>query len=166
MSSSYARPQGFDQEQLPAVYLYPGQIFTSAAPAMVTTILGSCVAVCLWDPAVAAGGIIHYLLPSNKIRSNADLRYANTAIERLIEEMQLLGASIERMHAKAFGGASVLDAIRTSGISIGDQNSAAAREQLSRHGIAIVSEQMGGRRGRKLLFHTGNGCAYVKEITR
>jgi chemotaxis protein CheD len=166
MSSIHARLQNDTPDTLPAVYLYPGQMFISAKPAMVTTILGSCVAVCLWDPAVAAAGIIHYLLPSNKVRSNADLRYGNTAIDRLIEEMVQRGAWKERMQAKTFGGATMLLAGRTSGTSIGDRNIAAAREHLSQHGIAIVADQTGGYLGRKLLFHTGNGCAYVKEIAR
>jgi chemotaxis protein CheD len=134
-------------DDVPNVYLYPGRIFTSVEPMVVSTILGSCVAVCLWDPSAAVGGINHYLLPSNPSRGASDPRYGDTAMTR-----------------KIVGGASLLDAFAGARKSIGDQNVAIAREFLSRLDIRITGDQTGGRKGRKLLFHTGNGTAYVKEI--
>jgi chemotaxis protein CheD len=152
-------------DELPNVYLFPGRIFTSAEPAVVTTILGSCVAVCLWDPQIGIGGINHYLLPANPARGmTTDLRYGNTAMSRLLEAMRERGASARRILAKIVGGATVLDAFSASRRSIGDQNVIVAREFLKEAEIQIAGDQTGGRRGRKLLFHTGNGSAYVKEI--
>jgi chemotaxis protein CheD len=147
------------------IYLYPGQIFVSDEPALVSTILGSCVAVCLWDEVAGLAGINHYLLPSAPTRSvQSDLRYGRTATERLIETMTARGGAVDRMVAKVVGGASVLGAFTGARKSIGDTNIAVAREVLERHRITVVAEQTGGQRGRKLLFHTGNGCAYSKEI--
>ena len=151
-------------EKLRTVYLYPGQLFTASQPVMVSTILGSCVAVCLWDADALLAGINHYLLPSDPVRGHSDLRYGNIAIERLIDEMVSAGAKKARLVAKLVGGASLLGNAVTTRLSIGDQNVAVARQALEKHAIPINAEQTGGQRGRKLLFHTGNGCAYSKEI--
>jgi len=151
-------------EKLRTVYLHPGQIFTATQPLMVSTILGSCIAVCLWDEATSVAGINHYLLPKNPVRGQADLRYGNTSIERLIDEMLGAGATKPRIVAKIAGGASILGPGSSTRLSIGDQNVAVARELLQNHAIPIVAEHVGGQRGRKLVFHTGNGCAYNKEI--
>jgi chemotaxis protein CheD len=151
-------------EKLRTVYLYPGQLFTAAQPLLVSTILGSCIAVCLWDEKARVAGINHYLLPSEPVRGQNDLRYGNLAIERLIDEMVSAGAATTRMVAKVVGGASILGSGGNTRQSIGDQNAAVARQVLQKHGIAITAEQTGGLRGRKLLFHTGTGCAFSKEI--
>ncbi|HEX3579280.1 MAG TPA: chemotaxis protein CheD [Thermoanaerobaculia bacterium] len=151
-------------EKLRTVYLYPGQLYTASQPLLVSTILGSCIAVCLWDDTARMAGINHYLLPSDPVRGQSDLRYGNIAIERLIGEMVSAGAMTQRMVAKIAGGASILGSGASSKQSIGDQNAAVARQILQKHGIAITAEQTGGPRGRKLLFHTGNGCAFTKEI--
>src|SRR5215467_8180889 len=82
---------------LPTVYLFPGQLFASAEPSMVTTILGSCVAVCLWDRETFVGGINHYLLATNPMRGRADARYGNTAMARLLEDVLERGASIRTL---------------------------------------------------------------------
>ncbi len=146
------------------VYLYPGQIVTSGQPLMVSTILGSCVSICLWDPAAKVGGINHYLLPTNPLNGQSDLRYGNTATERLIETLLGLGVKKQRIVAKVVSGASILTNFSDTRKSIGDQNVDVARTLLAKHGINVSGEQTGGTRGRKLLFHTGNGCVFSKEI--
>lgn len=151
-------------EGLPTVYLFPGQLFTSSEASLVTTILGSCVAVCLWDSEALVGGINHYLLGTNPMRGGSDARYGNTAMARLLDDVIERGASTRKLVAKIFGGASVVAGFSSGRASIGEQNILVAREFLQRHDIAIGGEQTGGRHGRKLLFHTGTGSAYVKEI--
>ena len=148
---------------LPRVHLYPGQMFVSAEGVLVSTILGSCVAVCLWDAQIALGGINHFLLPSDPLRTPDDLRYGNNAVEALVAEMINRGASKQRMVAKIAGGACVLDGFAAKR-SIGEQNIAVAQTVLLRHEINVTSEHTGGKRGRKLLFYTGNGAAFSKEI--
>ena len=147
------------EEAPESVYLHPGQIFSAAHAAYVTTVLGSCVAVCLWDPVARVGGVNHFLLPKGK-----GPRYGDAAMQQLIEEMTIRGAFTARMVAKVFGGACVLAAFSGAGKAIGDQNVEAAKTFLAAHSIPVRAEQTGGRRGRKLLFHTGTGQAYIKEI--
>ena len=151
-------------QELRTVYLYPGQVYTASQPLIVSTILGSCVAVCLWDAQSSIAGINHYLLPTDPVRGHSDLRYGNTAIERLIDEMLTAGAAMQRIVAKVVGGASILGIASEGRQSIGDQNVEVARQILQKHAIAVSAEQTGGKRGRKLVFHTGTGQAYSKEI--
>ena len=143
-----------------SVYLHPGQLYTASHAALVSTILGSCVAACLWDPVARVGGVNHFLLPSGK----RDPRYGNVAMEQLIEEMTSRGAFVARMVAKVFGGACVVPGFTGPRKAIGAQNIEIALSVLAGHSIPVRAEQTGGRRGRKLLFHTGTGQAYVKEI--
>ena len=149
----------------PSVYLFPGQIFISGESTLVSTILGSCVAVCLWDRERSVGGMNHFLLPLNPSRNgSSDARYGDTAMSRLVDTMVERGAAVHRLVAKIVGGACVIARLEERHDSIGEQNVIVAREFLSKLGIPVAAEQTGGRRGRKLFFHTGNGSAYVKDI--
>ncbi|HYI08539.1 MAG TPA: chemotaxis protein CheD [Thermoanaerobaculia bacterium] len=145
-------------------YLHPGQMFTGPEPTLVTTVLGSCVAICLWDPKTKVAGINHFLLAHNPLRGNDDARYGNTACDRLLVAMWKRGASVERMTARIFGGACVLHGPGPERNAIGAQNAEVARQFLLRHRINIAADETGGTRGRKLLFDTGTGSAWLKEI--
>lgn len=142
-----------------SVYVHPGQLFAASHAALVTTILGSCVAVCLWDPVARVGGMNHFLLPSGK-----GSRYGSEAMPMLVDQMIERGAFVARTVAKVFGGACVIDHFTGPRKAIGAQNAEAALQYLAGLSIPVRVNQTGGRRGRKLLFHTGTGQAYVKEI--
>ncbi len=148
------------EEAPESVYLHPGQIYTASRAVMVTTVLGSCVSVCLWDPIAHVGGMNHFLLPSG----TGDARYGNAATEMLLDAMIARGALVARMVAKIFGGACTIEGFAGTKHAIGVRNIQVARTLLAAHSIPIRADQTGGRRGRKLLFHTGTGAAYVKEI--
>lgn len=147
------------EEAPESIYLHPGQLHTGVQAALVSTILGSCVAVCLWDPVARIGGMNHFLLPAGK-----GPRYGNDAMRQLLDDMTSRGAFVARMVAKVFGGASVIAGFTGSRQAIGTQNIEAAHKFLAAHSIPVRGEQTGGQRGRKLLFHTGTGQAYVKDI--
>jgi chemotaxis protein CheD len=149
---------------LPSVYLHPGQLFVTTAPTTVTTILGSCVAVCIWDPALGIGGINHYLLPMGFKTASAGLRYGNVAIEHLLEKLERAGTLRSNLRAKVFGGACVLDAMRGKGNHLGGKNVEIARSALADAGIPIVATDVGGDRGRKLIFHPHDGNALIKLL--
>lgn len=152
------------EEAIPRIYLHPGQFVVTTDPTLVMTVLGSCVATCLWDPQTHVAGINHYLLPQGPVRAGSDPRYGNTAMERLIESVLVHGADVDRLEAKIFGGASVIAQFSGQRRAIGDQNADVAREALRKHGIRLHADETGGKRGRKLLFHTGTGSAFVKEL--
>ena len=145
-------------------YLHPGQIFVSAESSAVTTILGSCVAVCLYDRHLEIGGINHFLLPFDSGEGQALGRFGDRAVGALIEQLLALGSRRERLRAKLFGGACVLDAFRDRQNHLGSQNVQIAREILATAEIPIVSSDVEGQRGRKLIFHTDDGSAWIKSL--
>jgi len=145
-------------------YLHPGEIHASAYPTRVTTILGSCVAVCLIDTQRQVAGINHYLLPHAPASSELTSRYGDVAIDVLVLRLLALGARREGLIAKLFGGANVLRAFADERRHIGAANVELARTMLDRHGIRIVAEHVGGTRGRKVVFSVPDGAAFIKSI--
>jgi chemotaxis protein CheD len=147
-----------------SVYLQPGQVFASSDPIEATTVLGSCVAVCLWDRHLRIGGANHFLLPYLAEGDNASPRYGNVAVEGLIRSLQRLGSRTQHLTAKVFGGASVVEAFRDTRDHLGCKNVEMARRILEAHRIPIVAEDVMGNRGRKLVFHTESGVALVRLL--
>jgi chemotaxis protein CheD len=143
-------------------YLYPSALFAEKEPYWVDTILGSCVAVCLFDTVKKIGGINHYMLPTWNGNGLASPKFGNIATEKLIEKMIKNGASTKTMIAKVFGGANQMD----SSMNIGDRNIMIAKEVLANHGIKIIAENTGGSVGRKLRYDTGTGQVMMKFLTK
>lgn len=143
-------------------YLYPSALFAEKESYWVDTILGSCVAVCLFDTKLKIGGINHYMLPLWNGNGLASPKFGNIATEKLIEKMIKNGASKANMIAKVFGGANQMD----SSMNIGDRNIDIARETLAAHGIKIIAENTGGTVGRKLRYDTGSGQVMMKFLTK
>jgi len=150
--------------ELSKAYLHPGQLFVSAEGYAVTTILGSCVAVCLWDPVTKIGGINHFLLPNFSGEGIASPRYGNIAIKELLHRLTQLGSQKHNLLAKMFGGACVLEAFRQRQHHLGTKNIETAQELLKSESIPVVGHDVGGQRGRKLIFHTDDGAAWVKAL--
>ncbi len=137
-------------------FLYPGALFASLKSAEITTILGSCVAVCLWDSALNIGGINHFMLPLWNGQGLASPRYGNIAIDRLIKKMITLGSNKIHLIAKVFGGGEVIST-NISQFHIGQRNIMLAKEFLEEEKIPIISSSVGGKMGRKIVFHTTTG---------
>ena len=144
-------------------YLHAGFITVHAAPTWITTVLGSCVAVCLYDGSIGLGGMNHYQLALWNGVGLASPRYGNVAIDRLVQKMESLGGERERMRAKVFGGASVLGGAQDS-LRIGARNIEIAWDHLQRLNIPIVASDVGGQLGRKVKFDTQTGVAKVKKL--
>jgi len=145
-------------------YLHPGEIHASGHPTRVTTILGSCVAVCLIDPRRHVAGLNHFLLPHAPTASHGSVRYGDVAIDVLVRRLLALGATRDGLIAKLFGGANVLHAFTDEARHIGAANVELARTMLERHGIPLVAEDVGGTRGRKVVFSVPDGAAWIKVI--
>jgi chemotaxis protein CheD len=137
-------------------FLYPSALFTTQKPYYISTILGSCVAVCLWDTKLKYGGMCHYMLPLWNGEGLASPKYGNIAIEKLIEKILLFGSKKENMIAKIFGGGDIFQR-RLNQFNIGDKNIWMARNMLSDQKISIISSSVGGELGRKIIFNTLNG---------
>lgn len=148
----------------PLLYVHAGQMFASPVGTEITTILGSCVAVCLWDSFTGIGGINHFMLPSERSGVNPSLRHGDYAIDQLVMELERFGAQRGRLQAKIFGGACILQSFQQGGGELGEKNVLVARARLEAERIPVVGEDVGGARGRKLIFSTDSGAALVKRL--
>jgi len=140
---------------LPKIFIFPGNLEVTKKPSQLTTILGSCVAVCLWDNKLQYGGMNHFMLPLWNGEGLASPKYGNIAIEKLINKMLWSGSSIENLEAKIFGGGNVLDTVNSL-YNTGERNIEIAFSIINDYGITIINSSTGGKRGRKILMDTSN----------
>lgn len=133
---------------------------------LVTSALGSCVGVALWDPFTLSGGLAHVMLPKQYAQvsesENLEGRYAETAIPLLVELLGRQGSPRRRLLAKIAGGAAMFigDA---SGSQVGERNVEAVREQLAALHIPIRGEDVGGRHARTVELHMDSGTLVVRS---
>ena len=146
-------------------FLYPAAIHASKSPCMINTILGSCVAVCLYDQISNYGGMNHFMLPLWNGQGLASPKYGNIAIEKLLEKMIIMGAKKNHLIAKVFGGGEVIDTQNTQ-FNIGQRNIEIAIQILEELRIPVKSSSLGGKLGRKISFNTMTGGVSQKYIQR
>jgi len=146
-------------------FLYPSAIFASKTPYRVSTILGSCVAVCLFDPMLKFGGINHFMLPYWNGQGLASPKFGNIAIEKLIEKMLLMGSDKRNLKAKVFGGGEVIETSIKQFV-IGERNIKIAFEMLEEFKIPVIAKSIGGKNGRKIEFNTATGEVKHKFIDK
>lgn len=131
----------------------------------IATLLGSCVAVCLWDPALKIGGMNHFMLPrSGKQHTRADidtLLCGDFAMEALLNAMIARGARRNRLQAKAFGGGAVVAGLTHT--NIGEQNVTFTRDWLARENIPLVASDFLGRWSRKVILEPITGDAFCRR---
>lgn len=144
------------------LYLQPGFLHVAEATT-ITTILGSCVAICLWDSTRQIGGMNHFLLPRGIAAPGLEGRFGESAVPVLIQRLLAAGAAQTRLQAKVFGGACAHGTVQRPD-HLGLKNVELAFDLLTASGIPVVSRDVGGTRGRKLLFHTDDGTAMVKYL--
>lgn len=145
-------------------YLHPGNLFAHSEPHIVSTILGSCVAVCLFDPVLQIGGINHYLLPFWNKEGLPTPKYGNVAIQRLIEKMIALGSNKKHLEAKIFGGASQFENSNSTMLNVGQRNIQIAIDLLNKENIRILGKDVGNTQGRRVLYMTNMGKVKVRMI--
>jgi len=133
----------------------------SAAPLLLQTLLGSCVAVCLRDPVTRAGGMNHILLPG-KCDDNQPSRCGVHAMELLINAVMKEGGDRRRLVAKVFGGGNVIASLQSP--TIGELNAAFIREFLATEGIPLVAQRLGGTHAVQVHFRTDTGKAILHSV--
>ncbi|MFH1019111.1 MAG: chemotaxis protein CheD [Pseudomonadota bacterium] len=153
---------------LPIINLPPGKLLITEQTALVSTILGSCVSLCLHSKKFRIGAICHGMLPRQTKPSVAgDFPYLDTAVAHMLETMTTrFGLAPSELTVKLFGGANVLQHGMTGaeGLVIGQQNIAAAIEALARFGLTPGVQKTGGTEGYKIFFNTGTGEVFVRRI--
>jgi chemotaxis protein CheD len=138
-----------------AVKVLPGEHYVSTAgQEMVVTVLGSCVAACVWDPRLRIGGMNHFMLPDagENVPIDKAMRYGNFAMEALLNDVLRRGARRESLEIKVFGGGNVLQSMGNTTVPIGDRNSEYVRRYLNEEGYTIAAEDLGGIHPRRIHF--------------
>jgi chemotaxis receptor (MCP) glutamine deamidase CheD len=146
-----------------AVSIQSGGVYAAAGPGLVRTVLGSCVAACLWDPTAGVGGMNHFMLPGGN-DDEMPARFGVHAMELLVNELMRLGADRRSLRAKAFGGARVLASTSRPGVA--EANAAFVQEFLAREGIPLVASKFGGERPYEVRFEPCTGRAFVRQLAR
>lgn len=143
-----------------AVKVLPGEYYVTDEDMMVMTVLGSCIAACIWDPKVRVGGMNHFMLPEGGADTSG--RYGSYAMELLINEMIKLGARREHMQAKVFGGGQVMHSFTT--MNVGERNTQFVLDYLHTERISIVSKDVLDIHPRKVCYFPATGKAMVKRL--
>jgi len=147
-------------------FIHSGQLIVAKSHTEIHTVLGSCVAVCLYDPTTQISGLNHYLLPFWNNDGLMSPKYGNISIPKLIEEMEKVGCKKQNIIAKVFGGANQYNLDATEGF-IGDRNFKVAEKILTENGIKIVAKDVGGQNGRKVVMDSKTGkikMRYVQKV--
>lgn len=161
--------------QRDVVTIFPGEVYVTKTQEAISTVLGSCISVCLVDPVAKVAGMNHFMLPvmgpnavvptvmDPSVFYHDSYRYGSVSMEVLIGEMQKAGAARSRFHAKVFGGGNVLRAER-SVIDIGEKNIRFAMAYLEAEKIEVLTRDVGGHFGRRIYFFPEEDRVLRKEI--
>ncbi len=146
--------------------IFAGDFYATKEQGVVlTTLLGSCISVCMKDRVTGIVGINHFMLPGTvrleEIIFNEDARYGINAMEKMINSMMKLGAKRASLQAKVFGGGRVLD---TKLNNVAQSNMEFAMAYLEMETIPVLKSDVGGNFGRKLYFFPENYAVYLKKV--
>jgi len=155
--------------ELPRVHLGVSEVHIARTPALIDTVLGSCIAAVFWSPRLRIGGMCHGALPRCPDPPAADcvrnLRYVDFAIHYLAGRFRAFGVSTAEVKVRLFGGADMLKVIAPrAAASVGRQNCEAAIEALEAAGITPVTTDLGGLQGRVVYFKTDTGQVFLRRL--
>ena len=148
------------------IAIHVGGVYAAREPTIIRTLLGSCVAVCLFDPVTRVGGMNHFMLPAPAPGGEDPLdhtRFGVHAMDCLIGALQKAGGDRRLATAKVFGGGNVLE-IGRNGDSVAHRNIRFIDEFLRSEDIPVVGRDVGGELGRQLYFHTDTGKVYLRRL--
>lgn len=138
------------------------------APDSLTTLgLGSCIGVVIYDKAKCIAGMAHIMLPSSQeIKNNSNkLKFADTCLDLMIEDLIKKDVSIRSLKAKMAGGAQMFSvSLNSDNLNIGKRNAAAVKEKLRSLNIPLLAEDIHGNSGRTITFDVATGDLYIKSI--
>ena len=156
------------------IFLNPGEFAAGDASCRIRTVLGSCISIALWCPALQVGAMSHCLLPSRGRVGVADVRglelrgldarYADEALHLMLHELERRNARAAACNAKIFGGGNMFPAQKGPGVRVGRRNGEAARELLQAHGIEVVSESLFGDGHRQIAFDIATGDVWARQL--
>ena len=138
------------------------------APGVLTTLgLGSCIGIALYDPISKIAGLAHIMLPDSKaIQNNSNhAKFADTAMVKMLADMERLGANRKNMKAKIAGGAQMFSFSATNdNLRVGDRNTEATKKALMQHSIPLIGQETGSNFGRTVELYAADGKFLIKAI--
>lgn len=153
------------QDSTPKTFLKPGEMHFAINPTIVSTVLGSCISVTMYDAEHRMGAICHAVLPDELIAGDP-YRYVDSSIREMLRRFQRHGIKKESLEVKLFGGADILPPGGNDyrAMTVGKQNIFRANEVIKWQRLHLVASDVGGIRGRKILFHTYSGEVYLQRL--
>ena len=140
--------------------------FAQHSGTLITYALGSCIGICLYDPVIKLGGLLHIMLPLNMETGRKNpLKYADTGMAEMIRQMEAMGANRARIVAKIAGGAKMFEVTGTLG-NIGQRNIDSVRIQMKKLGLRIANEDVGGTVARTMSMDVETGTISVRSYGR
>ncbi len=157
---------GYGMNDLKRIFILPGELVISRVPAEIATLLGSCVAVCLFNKKGKFGGMNHYMLPTGN-NPSLNGKYGDKSIEKLISSMLKVDPIKSNIVAKMYGGGAVVGHLSSgSGANIGQKNIMIAKTMLDDYAIRVVDKKVGGTDGMKIFFNNQTGDVRVTMIQK
>ncbi len=147
------------------IFILPGEMALARNPTVIATLLGSCVAICLFNNRMKFGGMNHFMLPTSETGIKSG-KYGDYSTEKLIEGMLRIDKDFTSLTARIYGGASVVGHLNSSGFKIGERNIEMGLNVLKKHGVKIVENKTGGTAGLKIYFENDTGDVDVKMIAK
>lgn len=146
------------------VKILPGEYYVSIQGELITTVLGSCISVCVYDSEHGIGGMNHFMLPTHlqgpdELISDS-FRYGDVAMARLINDLIKLGARRHRLRFKAFGGGQIVEKMTP----IGQRNISFLERFMALEGLHLEASDLGGCQPRKVRFDSATGRVWVKKL--
>ena len=145
--------------------VFPGQFIITSVPTLISTVLGSCVSVCLWDTETKVGAMNHYLLPGTTEDDPGDPNRGISSTRILIRSMINRKLNLKNLEAKVFGGCNSLYA-NNDCFKVGERNISMALEILRNYNIAVTAQHVGGGFGRKIVFNTDTGKVRMRLLIK
>jgi chemotaxis protein CheD len=137
-----------------------GQLMTAEKPARLCSVLGSCVAVCIYHPRYGVGALAHVVLPDSQGHTGAEGKFADTAVPAIVQALGKKTDARAGFVAKIAGGASMFSA--AGPLQIGVANATAVKAALAKANVKLVAESLGGTQGRRVEFDPGDGSLRIE----
>jgi chemotaxis protein CheD len=153
--------------ELPAVYLHPGESHLARTPAIIRTILGSCVGVTFWSRKLRIGALCHAQLPkcpSSHPTRTVGHRYVDFAIRDFVRQFGELGVPRSELEVKLFGGGDVLVVSDPASLTVGRMNCEMAIHVVKAESLNVVAWSLGGTSGLTIQFHTSTGDVLLRRL--
>lgn len=141
--------------------------FAQHSGTLITYALGSCIGICLYDPVIKLGGLLHIMLPLNMETGRKNpLKYADTGLAEMLRQMEAQGANRSRLVVKIAGGAKMFEVTGGSLGNIGLRNIESVKIQMKKHGLRIANEDVGGTVARTMSMDVETGAITVRSYGR